>query len=324
VEIAKIKTLSPPEMEDIVVRSRFSEGVIEKSLSVIRNIFAAEAGAHGKRPRNVHLHELGSADTVIDVVATVVCLDLLGIEKMYCSPVNVGGGFVGTAHGRLPVPAPATALLLKDAPVYSSGIQSELTTPTGAAIAKTLASGFGPMPLMRLRAVGAGAGDRDFKEAPNVLRAFIGEAQEDAAEEEIAVMETNIDDMNPQVYEYVMERVFEAGALDVWLTPVIMKKSRPAVVLSVICRKKDTDALKDIIFRETTTLGIRQYAAGRTTLERSLETEKTAFGPVRFKSAKRGGKAVKTPEYEDCKRIARETGIPLLAVIRKLSRGNPL
>ncbi len=321
------------EMSGIVRKSMLTEDIKKTGIGIIKSLFEAEAKVHGLEKINeVHLHELGSADTIVDVMGALICLRLLEVDEVYCSPVNLGGGMVDTLHGRYGVPAPATALLLAGTPVYGivHGGQAEdpfeLTTPTGAALIKGLCRGFGPMPPLLLEKTGAGAGEKDPKTFPNVLRVFIGEAQADpegAAKqkgktEEILVIETNIDDMNPQVYGYLMDKLFKAGALDAFLTPIIMKKGRPAVKLTALCDPWKAAALKKILFKETTTLGVRFYRAGRNTLERKIKTLKTEFGPVRFKTFIRNGKVSKAPEYEDCVRAARESGLPLREVMDRL------
>ncbi len=319
------------DMSGIVSKSPLAADIKKTALDIIKNLFEAEAKVHGLgKIEEVHLHELGSPDTVVDVLGALICLRLLGVETTYSSPVNLGGGTVDTQHGRFGVPAPATALLLEGAPVYGASLSQafELTTPTGAALIKGLSTSFGPMPPMLLEKTGAGAGEKDPKTFPNVLRVFIGEAQEASRryvqggkdkEEGILVIETNIDDMNPQIYGYLLEKLLKAGALDAFLTPVIMKKGRPAIKLSVLCGLNKAPSLKELIFKETTTLGVRFYHAGRSTLEREIETIKTEFGPVRFKTSSRNGRASKSPEYDDCVKIAIKTGLPLREVMERLS-----
>jgi uncharacterized protein (TIGR00299 family) protein len=312
----KRKPLGFNEMRKLVTSSPLKEEIREDGLSIVRSLFEAEAKVHKTPIEKIHLHELGSPDTVIDVLGTLICMDLLKVDEVHSSPLNIGGGFIQTEHGRLPVPAPATAELLKGLPVYSSGAPFELVTPTGAALIRYLAKSFGHMPQIELLSTGVGAGGRDI-EAPNVLLAFIGMAP--SAREEILVLETNIDDMDPRIYSYLMDRLFENGVLDVFLTPIIMKKSRPAALLSVLCDKKDSGALKEIIFEETSTLGIREYAAQRTVLSRKIVTRKTPFGPIRFKIFSLNGKEFESPEYDDCVKAARKSGIPLKEILKRLS-----
>ncbi|MEW6602422.1 MAG: nickel pincer cofactor biosynthesis protein LarC [Nitrospirota bacterium] len=333
-------------MERIIKASSLSGDIKQKGLEIFKRLFEAEAKAHGEKFDEVHLHELGATDCIVDVFGTIIGLDILGIEKVYASPLNLGGGFVKTVHGVLPVPAPATAEILKTKiqdsrlrrvagatkfKIYSDGTDFELTTPTGAAIIRETASGFGNMPEMIIEKIGVGAGGRDIKDKPNVLRLFIGESKTEACPPippsarggergVVTVIETNIDDMNPQIYEYVMERLFKAGALDVFLTQLIMKKGRPGIKLTVICGREKLEEISKIILEETTTIGLRFYEAGRKTLNREIKKLDTKLGKVSFKTSKLGDKVMRvTPEYEDCKRIARKTGRPLLEVMRSTS-----
>jgi len=313
----KIKPLGYSGMSKLIRGSGLPQKTKEKGLSIIRGLFEAEAMVHKTTISKVHLHELGSPDTIIDVFGALICLDLLGVDEVYSSPLNIGGGFIEGEHGRLPVPAPAAAELLKGVPVYSTGVPLELVTPTGAALIKHLVKEFGNMPVMLYESMGLGAGGRDLKEQPNVLRAYLG--SRGPGPDEVTVLETNIDDMNPQIHPYLMERLFDNGALDVFFTPVIMKKSRPAVLVSVLCHEKDAHTLKRIVFEETTTLGIREYRARRSVLHREILTRKTRFGPIRFKTYTFAGKTFENPEYEDCAKAARESGLPLKELLRLLS-----
>jgi len=268
----------------------------------------------------VHFHEVGALDAIVDIVGAAIGFHQLGIEKVVCSAVNVGSGTVKAAHGVMPVPAPATAALLSGVPTYVDGPAMELTTPTGAAVAVTMAESFGSMPAMAVSAIGYGAGDNDLKDRANLLRVLIGEAADSTEATEVWVIEANIDDMSPQIAGYARERLLDAGALDVTLTPVFMKKDRPGYTLSVIANTDDREKLADLMFAETTTLGVRMYAAQRRVLERTWETVETAYGEVRVKVASQGG-TVKTvtPEYEDCKKLALEKGVPLKDVVRAAS-----
>jgi uncharacterized protein (TIGR00299 family) protein len=310
---------SPKRFNDIkavIDKSTLSPDIKTSALNVFKRLFDAEARAHGGKSNDVHLHELGAVDCMIDIVGTLVALKHLGIKDVFSSPVNVGSGTVKTSHGLLPVPAPATAEMLKGVPVYSSG-EGELTTPTGAALLKEVSLGFGGMPAMTLRTVGTGAGSKNLKDRPNVLRIFIGEAA--SKEGDAVVLETNIDDMDPRICEYVLERLLKEGALDVYFTQVVMKKGRPGIKLTVLCDEGKRDALEEIIFRETTTLGIRRYRVQRSVLEREIRKLDTEFGPVRIKKARLGGKLLRSePEYEDCKKAAKKSGVPLREIIRRL------
>ncbi|HBG92504.1 MAG: TIGR00299 family protein [Nitrospirae bacterium GWF2_44_13] len=311
------------DVERIIRTSSLSEEVKQKGLSIFRRLFTAEAKVHGETFNAAHLHELGAVDCMVDIFGTVIGLNLLGIEKVYTSGVNIGGGSVRTKHGILPVPAPATAELLKDIPVYSDGINYELTTPTGAVLLKEISSSFGSIPDMVIEKIGIGAGNKNFRNKPNVLRILIGQGKEQSAEnrkQKVAVIETTIDDMNPQIYECVMESLFKAGALDVYLTQLIMKKGRPGIKLTVLCNSKEKEKMMKIIFEETTTIGLRFYEADRQTLKREIKEINTALGKVKVKISKLGSRIIKTtPEYEDCKKLAKKLTMPLTEVMKKIS-----
>lgn len=291
--------------------------VRELARSAFLKIATAEAQVHQQPLEKVHFHEVGALDTIIDVVGAMVAVNLLGIQRIYSSPINVGSGFVSFSHGTFPVPAPATVELLKGVPIYSTDSQAELATPTGAAIITTLAGRFGDMPALKVAKIGYGAGQKDLPQ-PNVLRIFIGEERSSSlAGEEVAVLETTIDDMNPQFYEAVMEELFGAGALDVYLTPLIMKKSRPAVRLTVLARPADQQQLMELILRQTTSLGIRIRREERLALQREIVQVDTPLGPVPFKIARWNGEIINAaPEYEACKRIAAQRKMPLKKVFQ--------
>ena len=309
------------DIEKIVKDSTLSKEIKQKGLKIFKRLFKAEAKVHGGSFQNVHLHELGAVDCIIDIFGTIVGLDLLGIDEVYASPLNLGSGSVKTAHGILPVPAPAVLELLKGVPVYSSDVPVELTTPTGAVLISSLCSKFITIPGMRISNIGIGAGNRDIKGYPNVLRLFIGEDSglvKKSEGEEIRIIETNIDDMNPQVYEYVMDRLFRAGALDVFLTQIIMKKGRPGIKLTVLCDEKKIDIMTEIILKETTSIGLRFYSVQRRTLQRELKTLNSKFGKVRVKLSHMDDIEKSSPEYEDCKKIAKKYNIPLLDVMKIL------
>ena len=312
------------DIKELIGRSSLPEEIKQKGLKIFRILFDAESKAHGEPLNKVHLHELGAVDCIVDIFGTLIGLEKLGIEKVYASPINLGQGFVKTAHGTLPIPAPAVAGILKNVPVYSKTIRSELTTPTGAAIIKGLSDGFGEMPLMEIAETGTGAGSRDFEDWPNVLRIFIGTAgpvSRSKQDDTITVIETNIDDMNPQIFGYVMEKLFEAGALDVYLTQILMKKNRPGVKLTVLCRQKDRDALAGIILRETSTIGLRFFNVQRKVLQRRIETVDTAFGRIRVKrSTLEDGTIRQTPEFDDCRKIAKKLNIPLIDVLNSVGK----
>ncbi len=307
------------DIKKIIESSSLPEPLRQKGLAIFRRLFEAEARVHGGRYDRVYLHELGAVDCIVDIFGTLIGLDMLGIETLYSSPLNLGSGTIKTHHGLLPVPAPATVELLKDKPVYASGISFELTTPTGAALVSSLARGFGPVPEMHISKIGTGAGAADFREQPNVLRIFIG-SRVQGDDCGISVIETNIDDMNPQIYEYVMDKLFSAGALDVFLTQIIMKKGRPGIKLTVLCSEDRRDDLIDIILRETTSIGLRFYRAGRKTLPRGIKSVETKFGAVNVKVIQPGGRNRRiSVEYEDCKRIAERLDVPLTEVMKILN-----
>lgn len=311
------------EVEGIVDSSSLPAAIRRKGLKIFRRLFSAEGLVHGRAYNRTHLHELGAVDCMVDIFGTLIGLDFLGVGSVYASAVNLGSGFVATEHGRLPVPAPATAEILKGVPVYSSTVPFELTTPTGAAILREIADGYVQIPLMEISGIGYGAGQKNIKEIPNTLRIMLGESPGRSFSKggrEVSVLETNIDDLNPQVYEYVMERLFSAGALDVYLTPVIMKKGRPGVVLTVLCPEDKRDALAGIVFSETTTIGARHYPVSRLVLDREIREISTDLGRARIKIYRQtDGTISYSPEYEDCKRIARRHGMPLREVMKKVT-----
>jgi uncharacterized protein (TIGR00299 family) protein len=280
--------------------------------AVFRKLGEAEAQVHQVPVERVHFHEVGAADSICDIVGACLGFELLGIEEIQCSALNVGSGTVETEHGLLPVPAPATALLLTGRPIYSRGPAVELTTPTGAALATTLAARFGALPAMRVAAVGYGAGGHEFKEQPNVLRALVGEKTGASEATTVAIIEANIDDSTPQVAGYAMERLFDAGALDVTLSSLVMKKGRPGILLRVIARPEDQETLARLILTETSTLGIRVYHAGRRVEARRIVEIETPHGKVRMKISEAGQFA---PEYEDCRALALAGGVPLKQIL---------
>lgn len=304
------------EIKGIIEKSRLSPAVKKLSSSIFKNIAGAEAKIHGINPDHVHFHEVGAMDSIIDIVGAAVAVTSLQIERTISSPVPLGSGMVKTMHGTLPVPAPATLEILKGVPVRKSDIPFELTTPTGAAIVKTLAVEYGSIPSMILEKTGYGAGKKDFKESANLLRLVVGRVEETKGSGgRLFILETNIDDMSPQIAGYLMERLFENGALDVFFTPVLMKKSRPGTLLSVLTGEEGKDALMQIIFDESTSIGVRAYPVERYCLERKIIKVRTAFGVVRVKASLRDKRVINSqPEYEDCRSIAEKQGIPLKKV----------
>lgn len=308
----------------LIRRARLSRTTAERSIAIFERLAKAEARVHGTAVDRVHFHEVGGYDCIVDIVGASLGLDLLGIERVVSSPVNLGRGTVKFSHGVLPVPAPATAELLKGVPVYQPAeAVGELTTPTGAAILREYAETFGPLPLLRISAIGCGAGNLETP-WPNVLRVFVGEEVKSLClpgTERAGIVEANIDDMNPQLFDYVMERLFAEGALDVYLTPIQMKKNRPATLLTAIGPVALRDRLARIILAETTTLGVRYAEMGRFCLGRELATVKTRFGPVVVKLGKLDGKVVNAaPEYESARALARATSVPLKLVFAEAQR----
>jgi uncharacterized protein (TIGR00299 family) protein len=309
---------------DILQKSKLAPQVRERAAAIFAKLGEAEARVHDVPLEKIHFHEVGAVDAIVDIVGACIGFRALGIEKFACSALNVGGGTAKMAHGILPVPAPATANLLQGKPTYSNSVQKELVTPTGAAIVATLCDSFGPQPPMNVTAIGYGAGTADLEGQPNVVRIMIGEAAEKTVagfDEEIAVIEANLDDMNPQIYGYFLEKALAAGALDVYTTPVQMKKNRPGTLLTVLCKPQDTNALMSLIFAETTTFGARTYRAQRRTLPREFVSVATNFGDVRIKISRVNGHILHVaPEYDDCRKLAAEKNVPLQRVISEALR----
>ncbi len=309
---------------EILRKSQLAPSVRERAAAIFTKLGEAEARVHDVPIEKIHFHEVGAVDAIVDIVGTCIGFHALGIERFACSAVNVGGGTVKMAHGILPVPAPATASLLQGKPTYSSGVQRELVTPTGAAIVSTLCDFFGPQPPMSVSAIGYGAGAADLEGQPNVVRIMIGEAAEKTVagfDEEIAVIEANLDDMNPQIYGYFLEKALAGGVLDVYTTPVQMKKNRPGTLLTVLCKPEDANSLMSLIFAETTTFGARTYRAQRRVLPREFVSVATSFGEVRIKVSRVNGRILHAaPEYDDCRKLAVEKNVPLQRVIAEALR----
>jgi uncharacterized protein (TIGR00299 family) protein len=317
------------EIREIIGKAAISCTSKATAIRIFETLGEAEAEIHNTSIEQVHFHEVGAVDALVDIVCAAVGAESLAVEEWVCSPLNVGGGTVKCAHGTLPVPAPATLKLLRDAPVYSSGPQVELVTPTGAAIVKTLSSRFSPFPAMKIEKAGYGAGARDFPEHPNVLRLTIGEAllpdgaskSSSASNDSITVLEANLDDLSPQVLAYAMERLLAEGALDVFSVPVQMKKGRPGALLTVLAKMEDANRLAKLIFAETTTLGVRRREEQRQTLSRRWENVDTTWGPVRVKIASMNGSISNyAPEFEDCRKLAETHHVPLKQVMEEAVR----
>lgn len=307
-------------IERIIAGSRLPEAVKDRSRAVFERLAKAEGLAHRVGPSEVRFHEVGAIDSIVDVIGSLAGCHLLGVERATASSVNLGSGMTDSAHGRLPVPGPAVAALARGIPVHSAGPARELATPTGIALLRTLVQAYGPIPPMRPDAIGYGAGTADPEGWPNVLRVFLGEASPASHGDTEAVIqiETNLDDMNPQTYELIMDRLFAAGALDVTLTPVIMKQGRPGVVLAALAARERAEAVADVVLQETTTLGVRMQELSRRVLPRRFESVRIRGGPVRIKVAQAGPDGRKAaPEYQDCKRIAQQTGRPVREIMEE-------
>lgn len=300
----------------IIYDSRLSDAVKDRAAKVFSRLAEAEAHVHNQPVEKIHFHEVGAMDAIIDVVGAAICFEVAGIERFVCSPLHVGSGFVDMEHGRFPVPPPAVAELLKGMPVYSTEIKGEMVTPTGAAIISTVCSEFGPLPKMELQRTGYGAGTRQYDTFPNALRVLIGETEvQEANEERLWMIETNVDDMSPQIFGHVMERALTMGALDCYFTSIQMKKDRPGVLVSILCRPDDKASLADMLFAETTTLGVRSYEVKRRALEREIVRVETEYGPIDVKVARLNGHVVnEMPEYDQCREAARQSGVALRVV----------
>ena len=308
------------QIREIINGSALPKKVKTDSIKIFKMIGAAEAKVHGITIGKVHFHEVGAVDSIVDIVGAAIGFNLLDAGRVCVSPINTGEGTVECAHGILPVPAPATLELLKGVPCYSSGIRKELATPTGVAIIDYYANSYGSLPRMTVEETGYGAGGHIIEGLPNLLRVIVGRAQETPVSR-LSVIETNIDDMNPEFYGHVMESLFSAGALDAWLTPIIMKKSRPAVKISALAPVELHDRIANILLAETSTFGVRSYEVDRKILDRSVMSLSSPWGKVRVKVGSMGGNILHiSPEYEDCLRIAKEEGIPLKKVYDDIAR----
>jgi pyridinium-3,5-bisthiocarboxylic acid mononucleotide nickel chelatase len=303
------------QIERLIARSALHDASRDRAIALVRRLASIEADIHQMPIEQVHLHEVGALDSIIDIVGVAFAMEWAGADRIVSSPVNVGGGMVHSAHGLFPVPAPATVKLLGDAPVYSSGLQQELVTPTGALIVSTYAGSFGAIPAMSIERVGYGAGDRDDPTTPNVLRVFVGRAADQPSAGRVSVVECEIDDMNPQLFGPLMDRLYGAGALDVYYAAVQMKKNRPGTLVTIIAPPDRRDALAGILFTDTTTIGVRHREMRRERLERTIRTIDTPVGSIRFKIASRDGLIVNaSPEFDDCVKAASERGLSIKEV----------
>jgi len=302
-------------------RSSLSDAGKARAIAMFGRLGEAESAIHGIPIDKIHLHEVGAIDSIIDIVGAVFAIEWFKADRIVVSPINVGSGMVRTEHGVFPVPAPATVTLVKNAPVYSTGIQSELLTPTGALILTEFASAYGPVPPMTIEKVGYGAGDRDLKETPNVVRVLVGESEDVRSagaaapagpSMKVVVLECEIDDMNPQIFGVLMEKLYAAGALEVFYSAVQMKKNRPGTLMTIVAKPEQREAMTEIVFRESTTIGIRHQELLRECLDREMVTVTTTLGPVRFKVARRDGRVLNAqPEFEDLAKLSNERGIPI-------------
>lgn len=302
------------DIKDLIGKSRLSRPVKDLSIAIFKNLAQAEGKVHGINPLKVEFHEVGAVDSIVDIVGTAIAISKLRPDKIYSSPIPLGSGWADTMHGKLPIPSPATLEIVKGIPVVPSFINMELTTPTGAVILKTLSCGFGQIPRMTVEKTGYGVGGKDLRELPNAMRAIIGNSAE--SRERVVVMETNIDDMNPQIAGYLMEKLLSSGALDAFVTGVQMKKSRPGILLTVISEEDKKDRLMDMILRESTSIGVRFHSVERRCLERKTVKVKTRYGTACVKQSLLNGKVVNAqPEYEDCRRLAGKNNVPVKDVM---------
>lgn len=303
------------EINAIIDAAPLPDAVKEASRETFRRIGEAEAGVHGVPIETIHFHEVGAIDSIADVIGAHLCMHLIGVDEIHASPMHVGSGTVKCAHGVMPVPAPATASLLKDVPIYGGDVDGELVTPTGAALIAQWAKSFGPMPAMKITASGYGAGTKDLPDRPNVLRAILGESTAETAQETVVIIEANIDDMNPEIYPSVIASLIDGHARDAFITPIIGKKGRPAQLITVIADPEHEAACSEIILTHTSTLGVRVREERRRILDRAFEEVKTPWGTVRVKLGMQGGRVLsRAPEYEDCARVARDHNVPVMTV----------
>ena len=303
------------DIEELIDKTSLASTVKERAKHIFREVAVAEAKVHNSTIEKVHFHEVGAIDSLVDIVGTAICLEKLGIEAVYTSPIKVGnGGFVHSQHGQLPIPTPATMEILKNYPLTLTSVPFELTTPTGAAIVKALSSGLLSLEQVQIQSIGYGAGGREIEELPNLLRVMIGTLEPKYDADEIVSIETNIDDMNPEIYPYVMEKLLTAGALDAFMIPVIMKKGRPGILLTTLVERRTTDAVLEILFKETSTIGVRMLPVERRKLPRASRQVQTSLGLITVKAIEIAGKEHLRPEFEECKRIAGEKQLPLMEV----------
>ena len=304
------------DIHQIIESSRLSAGIKQRAIKIFTRLAHAEARVHNEPVDHVHFHEVGALDAIVDVVGACICFELLNVERFLCSPIHVGSGTVEMAHGRFPVPPPAVTELLKNVPFYSTDLKGELLTPTGAAIITTVCDSYGPIPQMTVETTGYGAGSRNYENFPNVLRVLLGETKSTSqTDENLLVLETNIDDVSPQIIGHVMDRAFALGARDCYCTPVQMKKNRPGVLLSILCDSNLKQRMEELLFTETTTIGVRSYEVNRRALDRKIVTVETLYGIIDVKVAVLNGRVVnEMPEFDQCREAAQRAGVPLKQV----------
>jgi len=304
------------DIRKIIGDSTLSKNIKTRATDIFTRLAEAEARVHNEPVEHVHFHEVGALDAIVDVVGAAICFDLLQIERFVCSPIHVGSGTITMAHGLFPVPPPAVTELIKGVPFYSTELKGELLTPTGAAIITTVCEEYGPIPQMKTEQTGYGAGTRDYENFPNVLRVMIGQTDSvRMPDEKLLMLETNVDDVSPQIVGHVMDRAFELGARDCYFTPVQMKKNRPGVLLSILCDPKEKEGLLELLFTETTTLGVRSYEVYRRALEREMVRVQTPYGMIDVKVARLNGRVVnEMPEFDQCREAAQRAGVPLKEV----------
>ncbi|MBI3111671.1 MAG: nickel pincer cofactor biosynthesis protein LarC [Ignavibacteriales bacterium] len=309
------------DINQLIENSRLSDTVQATAKKIFFEVAVAEAAVHHSTLEKIHFHEVGAIDSLVDIVGTAICLEMLGVEKIFTSPVRLGnGGFVNTQHGTMPIPTPATVEILKGYPTVLTEIPYELTTPTGAAIIKALSEGVLSLERLTIHAIGYGSGTRDIQETPNLLRIFVGELDPGYGSDELVTIETNIDDMNPEILPHVVEKLLAAGAQDAYLVPVIMKKGRPGFLFSTLVERSRVDGILAVLFRETTTLGVRMHAVERRKLARGQKQVLSSLGTVMVKAVVNDGRERLVPEFEECKRLATEKNLPLIEVYRILEK----
>jgi uncharacterized protein (TIGR00299 family) protein len=307
------------DIEKIIMNSDLDQKTKDLSMKIFTKVAVAESKVHGVPVDKIHFHEVGAIDSIIDITGAAICFNALNVDEVHVSPVELGGGFVKCAHGKLPVPAPATAEIMAGIPSKRGGVDFEATTPTGAAILATLGTKFNSTAVFRIEKTAYGVGQKDYPDVPNLLRVLIGEAEAEKTGHQAMLIQCNIDDMNPEFFEYLSEKLFRSGAADVYYSNIMMKKGRPGIIVNVICEQEAADQVRNVLFTESTTIGIRTFPFNKDTLSRKFETITTTYGDVRIKRSYYQDREVSVkPEYDDCRRIADEKGIPLKEVYNNI------